>query len=137
MSRFLFLWLVRLVDPPLTYCRLKVVNSVTKQESVLDINGLFYAIGHVPNTSAFIGQLTLDEEGYVKVEPGTTNTNIEGVFASGDVQDKRYRQAITAGSSPLFLFFFSQVLIHSSCVSAGTGCMAALDAEKFLEAHEA
>ena len=89
----------------------KIKNTVTNIESVLDAGGLFYAIGHLPNTGFLQGQLALDEVGYIKTQPGTTKTSVEGVFAAGDVQDKVYRQAIT---------------------SAGTGCMAALDAERFL-----
>ena len=77
----------------------------------LDISGFFLAIGHHPNTELFAGQLELDAEGYVKVVPGTSRTNIEGVFAAGDVKDPHYRQAITA---------------------AGSGCMAAIDCERFL-----
>lgn len=90
---------------------LKVKNTQTGAESVLDVGGLFYAIGHQPNTAFLGGQLELDEAGYIKTRPGTTQTSVTGVFAAGDVQDKVYRQAIT---------------------SAGTGCMAALDAERYL-----
>ncbi|GBF49758.1 thioredoxin-disulfide reductase [Leptospira ryugenii] len=89
-------------------------NTQNKNQSQLSVGGLFYAIGHVPNTEIFKGQLDLDETGYIKTVPGTTQTNIEGVFAAGDVQDKIYRQAITA---------------------AGSGCMAALEAERWLEGH--
>ena len=89
----------------------KIKNIKTNQESILDAGGLFYAIGHVPNTAFLNGQIELDEAGYIKTKPGTTQTNVEGVFACGDVQDKIYRQAVTA---------------------AGTGCMAALEVEKFL-----
>ena len=81
-------------------CRLKVLNNKTNEETVLPVNGLFYAIGHKPNTDAFVGKLDLDEDGYVKVQPGSTFTNVDGVFACGDVQDKKYRQAITAGAFP-------------------------------------
>ncbi|MBF0489659.1 MAG: thioredoxin-disulfide reductase [Candidatus Omnitrophica bacterium] len=90
---------------------LKIKNTLTNAESILDVGGLFYAIGHVPNTAFLNGQVEVDEVGYIKTKPGTTQTNVPGVFAAGDVQDKVYRQAIT---------------------SAGTGCMAALDAERYL-----
>ncbi|KAF9101152.1 thioredoxin-disulfide reductase [Mortierella sp. AM989] len=89
-------------------------DTVTKESRTMDVNGLFYAIGHVPATALFKGQLDLDEDGYIKTTPGSTETNLPGVFAAGDVQDKRYRQAVT---------------------SAGTGCMAALDSERWLEEH--
>jgi thioredoxin reductase (NADPH) len=89
----------------------RVIDAVTGEKRTLDIQGFFVAIGHVPNTQVFKGWLELDGQGYIKTVPGTSRTNIPGVFASGDAQDKVYRQAITA---------------------AGTGCMAALDAERFL-----
>lgn len=89
-----------------------VRNNETGEEERLETDGLFVAIGHTPNTAFLEGQVETDELGYIKVKPGTTETNIPGVFACGDVQDRRYRQAITA---------------------AGSGCMAALDCEKFLE----
>lgn len=90
---------------------LKIRNNKTGAEEVLDANGLFYAVGHDPATVLVKGQLDLDEDGYVLTQPGTSYTSIPGVFAAGDVQDKRYRQAIT---------------------SAGSGCIAALEAEKYL-----
>ncbi|MDR4508662.1 MAG: thioredoxin-disulfide reductase [Candidatus Brocadiaceae bacterium] len=89
----------------------KIKNVKTGEEKTIDVGGLFYAIGHLPNTDFLEAQVDLDDAGYVKTEPGTTKTNVEGVFAAGDVQDKIYRQAVTA---------------------AGTGCMAALEAEKYL-----
>ncbi len=94
-----------------------VILEDTKDGSTMEFkaDGLFIGIGHQPNTSLFKGWLDMDETGYLKVKPGSTYTNIEGVFAAGDVADKIYRQAITA---------------------AGTGCMAALDAERWLEAQE-
>ncbi len=91
-----------------------VKSTINDQRSTIPAGGLFYAIGHLPNTSFLNGQLELDEAGYIKTKPGTTHTSVEGVFAAGDVQDKVYRQAIT---------------------SAGTGCMAALECEKFLSEH--
>ncbi|MCK9209397.1 MAG: thioredoxin-disulfide reductase [Ignavibacteriaceae bacterium] len=90
-------------------------DTVTKEVSEVKADGLFIAIGHQPNTKLFKGVLDMDEVGYLKVTPGSTYTNIPGVFAAGDVADKTYRQAVTA---------------------AGSGCMAAIDAERWLEAQE-
>ncbi len=92
---------------------IRVKNNVSGEESVLDVHGFFVAIGHQPNTSIFSDYLHMDETGYILVEKGTSKTNVPGVFACGDAQDNVYRQAITA---------------------AGTGCMAALDAERYLAA---
>lgn len=89
----------------------RVLNNTTGEESTIPITGFFVAIGHKPNTDIFKGWLDMDNVGYLKVTPGSTKTNIEGIFASGDAADKIYRQAVTA---------------------AGTGCMAALDAERYL-----
>ncbi|HOW36524.1 MAG TPA: thioredoxin-disulfide reductase [Candidatus Omnitrophota bacterium] len=94
---------------------LKVRNVKTNQETILQVSGLFYAIGHQPNTAFLNGQLKTDETGYVVTKPGTTQTSVDGVFACGDVQDKIYRQAVTA---------------------AGSGCMAALDVERYLAEHK-
>ena len=91
---------------------LQLHNVLTGEDSELRVEGLFVAIGHEPTTKLFKGQLEMDPHGYLKVAPGTTRTAIPGVFACGDVQDPTYRQAITA---------------------AGTGCMAAIDAERWLE----
>jgi len=90
---------------------LRLSDRLSGAETTLELDGVFIAIGHTPNTAVFAGQIELDREGYVITLPGTTRTNVPGVFAAGDVQDKIYRQAVTA---------------------AGTGCMAALDAEKWL-----
>jgi thioredoxin reductase (NADPH) len=94
---------------------LRMVNNVTGEKSEIAITGLFIAIGHTPNTGIFKGQLDMDETGYLITKGKTTKTNLPGVFACGDSQDKEYRQAITA---------------------AGTGCMAALDAERYLATIE-
>ncbi|MGM0847270.1 MAG: thioredoxin-disulfide reductase [Bacillota bacterium] len=93
---------------------LKVKNNETGTEELINTDGIFVAIGHSPNTSFLKGQIDTDSHGYIDVIPGTTETNIPGVFACGDVQDSKYRQAITA---------------------AGTGCMAALDTERYLEGN--
>ena len=94
---------------------IRILNNQTGEKKEIPLKGFFVAIGHQPNTDIFKGILDMDSAGYVKVTPGTTKTNVEGIFAVGDVADKVYRQAITA---------------------AGTGCMGALDAEKFLAAKE-
>ena len=94
---------------------LRMKNNQTGEKEEIAITGLFIAIGHKPNTDIFKGQLTMDDTGYLITEGKSTKTNIPGVFASGDVQDKEYRQAVTA---------------------AGTGCMAALDAERYLATVE-
>ncbi len=90
---------------------LRVINNKTGEKRNIGVKGVFIAIGHTPNTQIFKGQLDTDDEGYLITKPKSTNTNIEGVFACGDVMDSKYRQAITA---------------------AGTGCMAAIDAERWL-----
>lgn len=93
----------------------KVFNNKTTEEKTLDVTGFFVAIGHHPNTEIFKGWIDMDENGYIVTKPGSSKTNIEGVFACGDAQDHVYRQAVTA---------------------AGTGCMAAIDAERYLAAKE-
>ena len=89
----------------------RIKNNVTNEKTEIPVKGFFVAIGHTPNSGIFKGVIDMDDAGYIKTIPGTSKTNVEGVFASGDVQDKIYRQAVTA---------------------AGSGCMAALDAERYL-----
>ncbi len=98
-------------EAPLGVTGLRLAHAATGAKRELAIDGLFVAIGHTPNTDLFRGKLDMDAEGYLIAKPGSTRTNVPGVFACGDVADKIYRQAVTA---------------------AGTGCMAALDAEKFI-----
>ena len=93
----------------------RIKNNKTGQSQEIAVNGFFVAIGHQPNSDIFKGWLEMDDAGYIQTLPGTSRTNIEGIFAAGDVQDKIYRQAVTA---------------------AGSGCMAALDAERYLSAIE-
>lgn len=92
----------------------RIHNNMTGEKHTIPIQGFFVAIGHTPNSAIFKDWIDMDEAGYIKTIPGTTKTNVDGVFASGDVQDKIYRQAVTA---------------------AGSGCMAALDAERYLSEH--
>ena len=92
----------------------KIKDTLSGEMRDVNCDGIFMAIGHVPNTGVFKGQIDLDGKGYINTQPDTTNTNVSGVFACGDVQDQVYRQAITA---------------------AGTGCMSAMDAERWLEDH--
>lgn len=102
-------------EGPTSLTGVKIKNVKTGAITELKTDGAFIAIGHTPNTDLFKGSITTDAEGYIVTKPGTTQTNVPGVFAAGDVQDKVFRQAVTA---------------------AGTGCMAALEAERFLAAHE-
>jgi len=98
-----------------TVTGVRIKNTETEEERSLDVTGFFVAIGHHPNTDIFKGWIDTDEVGYIITKPGSTQTNVEGIFACGDAQDKIFRQAVTA---------------------AGTGCMAALEAERYLAAKE-
>lgn len=98
-----------------TVTGVRVKNNQTGEESIVPATGFFVAIGHKPNTDIFKGQLEMDDVGYIQTTPGTASTNYPGVFATGDAQDKIYRQAVTA---------------------AGSGCMGALEAERYLQEHE-
>ena len=112
-EKIAFLWNTAVIDVlgDTTVTGIRVRDTISEEESTIDLSGLFVAIGHQPNTALFKGQLDMEENGYLRTFDGT-RTNVEGVFACGDVQDHRYRQAITA---------------------AGSGCMAAIDAERWLE----
>lgn len=103
-------------EDPLSVTGAKLKNSKTGDISEIEVDGIFIAIGHKPNTDMFKDEIKLDDEGYIITKDGFTNTSVEGIFAAGDVQDKIFRQAVTA---------------------AGTGCMAALQAAKYLESLEA
>ncbi len=94
---------------------MRVNNNITGEKTVIPVSAFFVAIGHTPNSAIFKGWLDMDESGYIKTIPGSSKTNIEGIFAAGDLQDNIYRQAVTA---------------------AGSGCMAALDAERYLSEKE-
>lgn len=107
---------VEVLGDGLNVTGIKTLNNKTKQEMNIPVSGLFVAIGHQPNTGIFKGSLDMDETGYIKTVPGSTATALEGVFCCGDAQDPKYRQAVTA---------------------AGTGCMAALDSERFLASRDA
>ncbi|MFP3012302.1 MAG: thioredoxin-disulfide reductase [Rickettsia sp.] len=98
-------------DKPKSVTRVKIKNIHTKEVNLVNCSGVFIAIGHAPNTGLFTGQIAMDDDNYIITKSGTTKTSVEGVFSAGDVQDKIYRQAVTA---------------------AGSGCMAALEVEKFL-----
>ena len=103
---------LEVLDNGMNVTGLKVQNNETGEDEIIETDGIFLAIGHTPNTAFLKGQIDIDEQGYIQVKSGSMATNVEGVFACGDVQDNKYRQAITA---------------------AGTGCMAALDTERYLE----
>lgn len=115
---------------------LVVRDTISGKEETLEANGLFYAIGHDPATSLVKGQVDTDTEGYIITKPGTTLTSIEGVFAAGDVQDKRYRQAITSAGKSRTIFHPMIPDCSKLTCDPGTGCMAALEAEKYLEEIE-
>ena len=102
-------------DNPFGVTGIRMKNTKTDEVSDFTVDGVFIAIGHKPNTDIFKNKIDMDDEGYIKVDTGTVNTSVEGIYAPGDVSDKTYRQAVTA---------------------AGMGCMAALDAARYLETLE-
>jgi len=112
-----FLWNTEVIDVlgENAVTGLRILNNKTDEESDLEVEGFFVAIGHKPNTDVFAGQVEMNEVGYIETGHDSTHTSVEGVFASGDAQDAVYRQAVTA---------------------AGTGCMAAIDAERWLSELE-
>ena len=117
---------------------MRIKNLKTGEEEEIPANGLFYAVGHDPATQLFKGQLDMDEDGYLITTPGTGLTNVEGVFAAGDVQDKKYRQAVTsAGECSSLIHSVSSNFFANSRNLLGSGCIAALEAEKWLGEQEA
>jgi thioredoxin reductase (NADPH) len=111
-----------------------IKNNKTGETEEIEANGLFYAVGHDPATHLFKGQLKMDEDGYLITTPGTTETTVPGVFAAGDVQDKKYRQAVTSAGK---LYYVALKQLNYANIVSGSGCMAALEAEKWLAENDA